>query len=266
MRCPVPNDPQPPSGKKRVPREVKEAARNAVNRVNDVALAPITKITEGRADEGQIFMLFASFGGDIFKTGRACGVAPETVAELAEENHWLDRIRELIEVRKGDKGGDIERNVSRAMNFVQANRYRLFLERVIRKLDRMPDTDLWDQLTVYKYDRHGNLVSKALSLKLFADIATALEKVHWMTYQSLLDTQQDRAGRREKNKDDDTTEEDIHARIARTFAGMVDNSPAEQLKIAQVTQVADIIKDIKPPVNPQQLTQDTVVSATGNPK
>lgn len=222
---------------------VSESARQ---RVKDIMLRnEKVEIGPGKADAEQVFLLFAAFGGDVFRCAHACGQPPEVVTCMAEEGKWMERIRALIQLKKGEKGPDVERGISRAINFVQANRYRLILERVIRSLDKLPDAELMDQFVSRKVARDGTPVVTGVSFRLLADLATALEKVHWMSYQALLDAPNDRTGRREKVKDEDTTGDDIHARIARTLAGMTDHSPTKQAEAAQAAQVAGLVEDLQ---------------------
>ena len=194
-------------------------------------------IPEGKANKDYIFLMFAAFGGDIFRCAHACGVDPEEVTRLAESGKWMERIRALIELKKGDKGPDLERGISRATNFVQVNRWRLILDRLIQHFEGLTDQQLLEKFITYRLDRNGEKVQTNISFKILADISTAMEKTHWLTYQATLDAPQDRAARREKPKDDEV-EEDLHAKIAKSLAGMIEHTPASQLQLAQDTQVA----------------------------
>lgn len=235
--------PGPDTGKPRVPKEVQSTIEETGRAVEVLLKEPIT-LGPAQPDPEQIFLLFAAFGGDIFRCAHACGLPPEDITQYAEQGKWLERIRALIELKKGEKGPDVERGISRAVNFVQANKYRLIIERIIRGLDRMETNELIEHFVSRKVDSAGQAVITGFNLRPLADIASAMEKTHWMTYQALLDAPQDRAGRREKVKDDGAAEDDIHAKIARTLAGMVEHSPAKQIEAAHETQVADLVQDL----------------------
>lgn len=209
-------------------------------------LSPITRDTLGaaRVDEGQLFMLFGSFCGDIFKTATAAGITPTLVTELAEQGNWMERLRGLIDLKQSAKPGDVERMFSRATNFVQVNRMRIAIDRVLRKLDFMSDDDLIEFITLKTYGPGGVLKTSAVSLKMLADFATAMEKVHWMTYQALLDAPTDRQARREKVKED-PIEEDIHARIAKALTQTPALDPAKVAEAAAGEQSAHLQKVIE---------------------
>jgi hypothetical protein len=211
----------------------------------DLVLQGKMGLEQAQADSEQVFLLFAAFSGDIFKCAHACDIAPEDITRMAERGNWMERIRALIELKKGEKGPDVERGISRAINFVQANRYRLILERVIRGLDHLSDEDLMDQFVSKKVNKDGEVVVTGVSFRLLADLATALEKTHWMSYQALLDAPQDRSGRREKVKDDGPGNEDVHAKIARALAGVTSQDPVQQVQVAQAEQVAGLAEDIQ---------------------
>jgi hypothetical protein len=182
-------------------------------------MRPIEGVDPARVDEAQLFSIYATFCGDVFKTAAAAGITPQAVTEHAEANNWLERIRSLIDLKEKDNSGEIERSLSRSLNFVQVSRYRLCIERMLRNIERKSDDELMDMMVTRTYDKEGNVTRVSMSAKIFAEMATAMEKVHWMSYQSLMDAPTDRAGRREKPRADLELAEDIHAKIAKTLAG-----------------------------------------------
>lgn len=229
----MPNAPHVPSGKTKPTREQREAMLETDKLVRATPGMEEIFIDPARVDEAQLFMLFASFSGDIFRTAAAAGIQPEDVTRKAEAGNWLSRIRGLIELKQLDKSGEIERQMSRAINFVQVTKWRMAIDRAIRRLEKMNDTEFFDELCTRTYYESGAIKSKAFSAKILADISTAMEKVHWMSYQSVMDAPQDRAGRREKVKDDGPGDEDIHAKIAKALAGDPETNPVEVALKAQ---------------------------------
>lgn len=233
-----------------IARRIEARSDEAVARKELVALNPgLSRIDHetlgaARVDEGQLFMLFGSFCGDIFKTATAAGITPTLVTELAERGKWMERLRGLIDLKQSAKPGDVERMFSRATNFVQVNRMRIAIDRVLRKLDFMSDDDLIDFITLKTFGPGGDLKSSTVSLKMLADFATAMEKVHWMTYQALLDAPTDRQARREKVKED-PIEEDIHARIAKALTQTPALDPAKVAEAAANAQSAHLQKVIE---------------------
>ncbi len=201
-------------------------------------------------DVDQAFMLYAAFCGDIAKTAHSSGLPREQIEALALEHGWPERIEGLVGLTKGTVPGDVERGINRAINFVQAHRCRLFIEGVMRALAKecVDDKSALDQFTTEKLNRHGEIVERQFSARAIADLASAMEKIHWMTYQALNDSPQERAKRVEKPSDD-TAQSDIHARIAATLAKMRSNSPKAQLEDAQVELASHLVP---PPQPPQQ--------------
>jgi hypothetical protein len=187
-------------------------------------------------DVDQVFMLYAAFCGDVAKTAHSSGIPMQEVEKLALDHGWPDRIRSLVTLTKGTKPGDVERGINRAINFVQAHRCRLFIEGVMRALERecVSDKAALDQFTTERINKHGEVCERQFSARAIADLASAMEKIHWMTYTALNDSPQERAKRVEKASDD-TAQSDVHARIAAALAEMRNKSPLAQLEAAQAT-------------------------------
>jgi hypothetical protein len=185
-------------------------------------------------DVDQVFMLYAAFCGDVAKTAHSSGIPRKQVEDLAVEYGWPDRIKSIVDLTKGTKPGDVERGINRAINFVQAHRCRIFIEGVMRALTKecVDDKATLDQFTTERLNKHGDVCDRQFSARALADLASAMEKVHWMTYQALNDSPQERAKRVEKPSDD-TAQSDVHARIAAALADMRNKSPKAQLEDAQ---------------------------------
>jgi hypothetical protein len=160
------------------------------------------------------------------------------------------RIQELLDLKKIDKFDDVGRAISRVTNFVQANRWRLVLERMIRKFEEIPDADLLDAFKTFKVTKDGDAVMTSFSVRVLADISSALEKCHWLTYQSLSDTASDRTARKAKEKEleEPGGEADMHARIARTMAG-VGMKTVDEHAVAAQDAVLPLVKQL-PAKNP----------------
>jgi hypothetical protein len=195
-------------------------------------------------DLDQVFMLYATFCGDVAKTAHSTGIPRERVEHLAQQHGWQDKIKEIIELNKGAKPGDMERGINRALNFVQANRFRIWVEKLMRAMviaGTLAEDEL-DILRQKRYNKNGELTTDYVSTRALADLAATLEKIHWMTYEALGDSPQERAKRIEKPADD-SAQTDTHARIAAALAKMRANHAATQLADAQ----ADMAEEIKKP-------------------
>lgn len=205
--------------------------------LEQIVNAPL-KVEETPLEVEQVFMTYAGCCGDVQKTAKACGISMQRVIEYAETGNWLERIRELIDLKEIGKFDDVSRAISRATNFVQANRFRMYIERVVRKLSEVSDDELLDEFTTKRVTKDGQVVVTGLSLRMLADIGSAMEKVHWMTYMALCDGTPERAARKAEEKPDDVGgDSDMHAKIARTLAAMKLKTIDQQVEEANATVV-----------------------------
>lgn len=229
-------------------RRAEEALR-AVNR--DVPLA--RGYTEVPFDREQAFLLFASFAGDIERTAHALGTSSEVVLKIAEEGAWTSRLAAVLKLRNCGRPGDVERAINRATNFAQAHRARLFLERLITKIYRLTDSELEEYCFVTETRRTKDKVSgeveetheKKISTRPFADLASAMEKIHGLTYLALSDSATERKQRVEREEaEDSTSAKDIHAAISEAVAAAQgDSSPRAQLFTGQLEQVKNLASE-----------------------
>lgn len=203
-------------------------------------------------DRPNAFLLYAAFTGDIERTAAALNIRACDVLLMADEERWNEKLKPILDLKKSSKPGDVERAMNRALNFVQAHRMRLIIERVVKKLSGMDD----DELEEYLFSEHalgkdGNKhMYKRLTTRALADLASAIEKCHAMSYLALNDTATDRSKRKEGGEE--ISAGDMHLQIARAMEeANQSQSPRAQLFDAQLAigqQVADIV--IKPPKEP----------------
>ena len=128
-------------------------------------------------------------------------------------------------MKKSGRPGDVERALSRALNFVQAHRMRLFLDRIMRKLCDMEDTELSKYCLAVEEAADGT-VTRRITARPFADLASALEKIQMLTYYALSDTASERVKRKESPPEECSAGE-IHAAIAAAIAETGAKSPKE---------------------------------------
>ena len=203
-------------------------------------------------DKEQALQLYCVFTGDVERTAHALGVRPVDVLRAADELGWNEKLAAVIKLQKSGRPGDIERAISRALNFVQAHKLRLLLERVIFKLSGMSSEEL-DEYIFREKDKNG-LEQRRLTTRALADLASAVEKCQMMTYQALDDTAKAREKRIELGQDGDSSGA-IHAAIAKAMsqAGQ-DSSPRAALLEAQIHTASALaqkkVEEAKKPVNP----------------
>lgn len=205
-------------------------------------------------DREQVFLLYANFCGDVVRTAAALNISPVAVLRMSEEEGWQKKLEPILSLYKSGKAGDIERGINRALNLTQAHRFRLILERTIRKLTGYSEEEFEALITEDKFSKDGEKLGSRLSTRALADMASALEKAHSLSYQALGDTAPERAKRVSKEDDGDSIA-DVHAKLAEAMSkvGMT-NSPRALLFDAQVQQgeviAAKAAKDAVRKVNP----------------
>lgn len=197
-------------------------------------------------DRAQVFLLYSTFAGDVERTAHASGLSAAAVIDLATSCGWNEKLKAILALKRSAAPGDVERSLNRCMNFVQAHRMRLFVDRLLLKLSIM-DNDALDEYFFTGPETKGGSKPKALSTRALADLASAMEKCAAMTYQALADTATDRAGRDEGEGGGDSSGA-IHAAIAKAMSEVGrDLSPQALLMDAQLA----VAKQIAPePSNP----------------
>lgn len=169
-------------------------------------------------DLENVFMLYANFCGDVERTAHAAGLEASVIIDLAQQNGWNEKLRSIIELKKSGKPGDIERAINRALNLVQVHRYRMFLERVVKRICSM-DAEEMDELLISHHCIEEGVTARKLSTRPLADLAAALEKCHAMTYLALGDTATERKGRDEA-QDSSVSGGELHASIAKAMGNL----------------------------------------------
>jgi len=191
-------------------------------------------------DAEQIFQLYCSFTGDLQRTAHAAGITPQAVAELAEEHKWAARLSAIFDLKKSGKPGDLEKCLSRALNFVQAHRMRIVLERLIGKLYAMTPDELLDHCTVVQLDKDGNELKRTLSMRPLSDLCAALEKVQALTYMSLSDTASERV-RKNESGDPELSLSSIHSLISQAMSD-TQNSAGREEFAAKLAKASESLK------------------------
>lgn len=200
----------------------------------------------GPLDRGHAFQLFAIFGGDIIKVAAALEVHPSAVLKAAEEEGWLEKLKPILDLRASARPGDWERSINRAKNYIQAFRFQVFLERVMGKLIALNDADLSEHIFALKIGKGEDAaVTRTIATRGLADLASALEKAHSMTYQALNDTATERTKRKERDGQDEASG-DLFVKISDAMAKVKSStSPRAQLLDAQLAEAERIAKESK---------------------
>jgi hypothetical protein len=202
---------------------------------------------EMNIDRENAFLLFATFCGDIERTAHALNVSAVIVLKMADEEGWTQKLGPILALKKSTRPGDIERAINRALNFVQAHRMRLIVERAIHLLTELSKEEFEAYVHSAKNVKDGVTTIKSLSTRSLADLATAMEKCQAMTYQALTDTAQDRHKRGDDGGDPASSAGTLHAQISAGLAAISDSAtPRAKLFDAQLSQGQQLVKASEP--------------------
>lgn len=198
------------------------------------ALAHASQPEAVQHDVEAAFEMYAQFCGDLSKTAAALNTTPGAVNEMAVEHKWNERLKDIFELKKSGKPGDIERALNRAMNFVIANQYRAVLHRLVKYFSRLTDEGLIKEVSVVRYDKEGNETSSSFNSKAMADLATAIEKMNTCTYVALNDSVTERNAKGERGESEITLGA-IHQVISQSIADSQKSAKREDFaeKLAQ---------------------------------
>ena len=209
-------------------------------------------------DRAAAFELYSLFCGDPTRTAAALNVNPVDIVRVADEDGWNIKLASILTLKKSTKPGDTERAISSAVSFVQAHRMRMFLDRTLTRLMGMSADEL-DSLLMQETittGRDGSVrVTKKLSTRPLADLASALEKCNSILQQCLHDTASDRA-KRQDSQDPIAAAGEIHAQLAAAMAKVRESAtPRAMLFDAQI-EIAQTITKIMPEVNDSHVEED----------
>jgi len=210
---------------------------------------PPTPPDQDKIDLEQAFLLYTAFCGDAKRTAHALRVPQASIEALAVAHNWGEQTRGLVELVKTEDPGSIERGLNRAGSFVQAHRMRAFLDRCLRAFQDIADASpdgVRALLTTDRVNRAGEVVGTVFTTRCLADLASAMEKVHWMAYMALNDSPQERVKRAEKPAED-VAQSDIHAKISSAMARMRAATPRSELEAAQAATAAELAVKAIPP-------------------
>lgn len=200
-------------------------------------------------DRENAFLLYAAFTGDVERTAHALNIRACDVLLMADEERWNEKLKPILELKKSSRPGDIERAINRALNFVQAHRMRMIIERVVQRLTGMTGEEmeqyLFSETTLGKDGKER--IYKRLTTRALADLASAIEKCHAMSYMALSDSTQERTKR--KDEGGEVAAGDMHVKIAEAMQkAAASKTPRAQLFDAQVAIGQEVAPTaIKPP-------------------
>lgn len=152
------------------------------------------KVNKNHIDVTRTFITFTTLCGDVQRTAAALDLDPAVVEQLAKDEGWHEKISRVSLLSKSGKPGEYERGVNRALNFTQAHRMRLLLDKLLEEFQDKTPEEILESVT--SRTAQG---ATSVSARFFSDLTAAMEKAQHLSYLALGDT----AGERP----DATTEE-----------------------------------------------------------
>lgn len=205
---------------------------------------------EASLDRKQVFLLYATLCGNVAQTAAALNMSEATIQRLVDEDGWETKIESIVALKKSGKPSEVERAINRAINFCQAHRLRLFVERVLQKLTDMTDAEIEDYIFCSeipaKGGKPGATVAK-LNTRPIADLVAAAEKAQSLSYAALGDSPTERI-KREAFTNDKVGESasEIGAKIAAAMQEVVaSESPRALLFDAQLREAQTVENKVK---------------------
>lgn len=207
------------------------------------------KVNKNLHDIAQIFSVYMSFVGDADQTAAALSLDPKLVQALADQEDWVTKVKHLSQMSKSGKPGDFEKAANRALNFVQAHRLRGVLTSLLTNYEAREPSDIAE----VTFSTAG--VQK-VSCKFLSDLASAMEKVHQLTYASLGDSVAERNARLEEDGSE-VSGDTLHRAV---FAAL--NSPAvrgldvKEIVVTAQQAYADEVRTLELATNPAKETAE----------
>ena len=98
-------------------------------------------------DPVQVFLTYMQFAGNVEQTAAVLDLDTSSVKALEVAGNWKGKIEELVRLSEGKEPGEFKIAINRGVNFIQADRLRRLLDRVLTSLSNMPDEELIGLLT-----------------------------------------------------------------------------------------------------------------------
>jgi hypothetical protein len=209
-------------------------------------------------DRASAFELYSLFVGDPVRTAAALNVNPVDVVRVADEDGWNVKLASILTLKKSAKPGDTERAISSAISFVQAHRMRMFLDRTLTRLMGMSADEL-DALLMQETlitGKDGSVrVTKKLSTRPLADLASALEKCNSILQQCLHDTASDRA-KRQDAQDPIAAAGEVHQMLAAAMSKVRESTTPRAILFDAQIEIAQTIVKAAPEVDDRHVEED----------
>jgi hypothetical protein len=140
------------------------------------------KLNKNNLDCAKVFEAFIAFSGDETRTAIACELEVEEVHALAIAENWASRLKNWNELANGDAKA-VQIQINRAVSFIQGQRLRSVIDKLIQKLNELTPEELMVKLTA----ENGELRTRPI-----ADLTKAAEAANLICSRALGDTPHER--------------------------------------------------------------------------
>lgn len=141
------------------------------------------RVNKNSIDVTRTFIVFTTLCGDVQRTAAALDLDPAVVEQLAKDEGWHEKISRVSLLSKSGKPGEYERGVNRALNFSQAHRMRLLLDKLLEEFQDKTPEEILESVTSRTAQGATNV-----SARFFSDLTAAMEKAQHLSYLALGDT------------------------------------------------------------------------------
>lgn len=197
------------------------------------------KIDKSRLNVSQIFLVYMTLVGDVGRTALALDLDPKLVEQLADEEGWSEKIKRCTMMSRGEDPGDWERAQNRALNFVQAHRVRLLIDRMIQHFESKPVSEFLEG----EREVNGRVVKQPPQVKFVAELTAALEKVHALSYHALGDTLGER---KDRASEGEMTAASLHTALIAALNTQCLAGQESDLLVREVAQTIETVKQLPP--------------------
>lgn len=205
-------------------------------------------------DRENAFLLYASFCGDVVKTAAALNIDAVTLLKVIDSERWTEKLAPILNLTKSSRPGDVERGISRAINFCQAHRMRILIERALKLMTNWSDEEMLENLMPESVSKAG-VASKKVSTRWLADFTVCMDKCHHLVYASLNDTATERVRRNDAETAGPV--QDLHSLIALAMSGVGNSKTPRAMLLDSQLEVAESIK--QQAVVPKPILDDSFV-------
>lgn len=196
------------------------------------------KAQKARVDTSQIFLTFMALVGDHERAAVALNLDPEFVRWLSESEGWSAKIQRVSLMSRGQRPGDHERGINRALTFVQAHQLRGIIDGILTELRGMTPKEVMEKCSTS--DKFGNT---HYSAKFLTDLTTAVEACSRISFVALADTVTERIDRAETKEGGGLRVSDLHAAIIAGLSNL-GKGTAETIVLEQARKVGVLTETV----------------------